>query len=99
MKLWYDLHERYQNDVDVNPMTKVIFYTKEVCPLCEEANALLDMFKHDYAFEIEERDIYTNDEWLEHYQLRIPVIEINGKQIDCEEMEFEALKAFLDENI
>lgn len=78
-------------------MTKVIFYTKEVCSLCEEAYALLNMFKRDYVFEIEERDIYTNDKWLEEYQLRIPVVEVNGKQIDCEEMSYEALKDILKE--
>ena len=78
-------------------MTKVIFYTKEICSLCEEAYALLNMFKQDYAFEIEERDIYTNDKWLEEYQLRIPVVEINGKQIDCEEMSYDALQDLIKE--
>lgn len=79
-------------------MTKIIFYTKEICSLCEEAYALLIMFKQDYAFEIEERDIYTNDKWLEEYQLRIPVVEVNGKQIDCEEMSYETLQVILEEN-
>ncbi len=79
-------------------MTKVIFYTKEICSLCEEAYALLNVFKHDYDFEIEERDIYTNDNWLEEYQLRIPVVEVNGKQIDCEEMSYEVLRDILEEN-
>lgn len=80
-------------------MTKVLFYTKEVCSLCEEAYVLLNMLKQDYAFEIEERDIYTNDKWLEEYQLRIPVVEVNGKQIDCGEMNYESLKDILDKNI
>lgn len=79
-------------------MTKVIFYTKEICPLCEEVYALLNIFKQDYSFEIEERDIYTNDEWLETYQLRIPVVEINGQQLDCEKMNYESLKKMLETN-
>lgn len=79
-------------------MANVIFYTKDVCSLCEEAYALLNMFKQDYVFEIEERNIYSNDKWLEEYQLRIPVVEVNGKQIDCEEMSYEALKNILKEN-
>lgn len=79
-------------------MRKVIFYTKEVCSLCEDALALLLMLRHDYPFELEERDIYTNDAWLEAYQLRIPIIEINGKQIDCEVMGYEAIKQILVEN-
>jgi len=80
-------------------MGKVIFYTKEVCSLCEDALALLLMFQHEYKFELEERDIHTNDEWLETYQLRIPVVEINGQQLDCEEMSYESLEQFLRENI
>lgn len=77
---------------------KVVFYTKEVCSLCEEALALLLMFKNDYPFELEERDIYTNDEWLETYQLKIPVIEVSGKQIDCEEISYGAIEQILAEN-
>jgi len=81
--------------MDVSIMTKVIFYTSEICSLCEEAYALLTMFKQAYSFEIEERDIYTNDQWLEEYQLRIPVVEINGKQIDCEEISYDMLENVL----
>lgn len=74
---------------------KVILYTKEVCSLCEDALALLLMFQNDYPFELEERDIHTNDDWLGDYQLRIPVIEVNGKQIDCEEIGYEAIEQIL----
>lgn len=80
-------------------MEKVIFYTKDVCSLCEEAYTLLMMFKQDFSFEIEKRDIYTNDKWLEEYQLRIPVIEINNEQIDCEGMGYETLKCLLEDNM
>lgn len=79
-------------------MKQVIFYTKEICSLCEEAEALLYMFQNDFPFEIETRDIYTNDDWLEEYQLLIPVIEINGQQINCEEMSFDALEQLLKDN-
>lgn len=80
-------------------MKQVIFYTKEVCSLCEDALALLLIFQREYNFKIEERDIYTNDEWLEKYHLRIPVVEINGQQIDCEEMSFDALERLFNETI
>lgn len=79
-------------------MMKVIFYTKNVCSLCDEALALLLMFRNDYPFELEERDIYTNDKWLETYQLKIPVIEINGEQIDCGEMSYESIENLLATN-
>lgn len=80
-------------------MTTVIFYTKENCSLCDDAISLLLMFQREYDFTVEERDIYTNDEWLEKYQIRIPVVDINGDQLDCEQMGYDALKNFLKENM
>ena len=73
-------------------MVKVYFYTKENCSLCEDAYALLMMFQNYYDFELVERDIYTNDEWLEHYQLLIPAIQINDTFIHCEQMSYETLE-------
>lgn len=73
----------------------VHFYTKENCSLCEEAYTLLKMFQHDYQFTIEKRDIYKNDDWLEKYQLLIPVIEIKDKLLTCEEMHYDKIEALL----
>jgi len=76
-------------------MQTVIFYTKENCPLCDQALTLLSTFQQDYAFEIECRDIHSNDEWLEKYQLIIPVIDINGDKLNCEQMNFPHIEAIL----
>ncbi len=80
-------------------MLKVIFYTKENCSLCEDASGLLSMLQHDYSFEIEERDIYTNDEWLEEYQLLIPYVKINRTTLDCEQLNMDTLEQAIIENI
>ncbi len=80
-------------------MKTVNFYTKEICSLCEEAEALLLMFQQDFSFNIEMRDIYTNDDWLEAYHLRIPVVEIGEEQIDCEEMNYDNLRRFLKQHM
>ncbi|WP_010098444.1 glutaredoxin family protein [Ornithinibacillus scapharcae] len=80
-------------------MEKIILYTKEVCSLCEDAEALLEMFQNDYEFEIEKRDIYTNDEWLEKYHLLIPVVEVSGIQLDCEHVDYFTIEKTLDENL
>lgn len=80
-------------------MKTVLFYTKETCSLCDEAAALLKMFQNDYAFKIEIRDIYTNDNWLEEFQLLIPVVEVDGHQLNCEEIGFDALNDFLNKHI
>jgi len=80
-------------------MQKVIFYTKEVCSLCDDAYALLKMFQREYPFEIEKRDIYTNDEWLEEYQLLIPFIQINDTTLNCEEINIVSLENAIKGNI
>lgn len=80
-------------------MQNVIFYTKENCSLCDDARTLLDLLKNDYSFQLEERDIYTNDEWLEAYQLMIPVVKISNITLDCEEISYETLETALKESI
>ena len=79
-------------------MQQVIFYTKEICSLCEEARALLEMYQRDYQFDIVERDIYTNDDWLEEYQLLIPFVQINETTLNCEELNIVSLEEVLKEN-
>ena len=80
-------------------MKIVKFYTKNVCALCDEAEALLQLFQRDYPFEIEKRDIYTNDIWLERFHLNIPVIEMNGDFLDCETLNYETLESFLKKHV
>ncbi|WP_339227395.1 glutaredoxin family protein [Oceanobacillus sp. FSL K6-2867] len=76
-------------------MQHVILYTKETCTLCDEAELLLSLFMEAHPFELERRDIYTNDEWLEKYHLEIPVIEINGRRLYGEGINFEAIERLL----
>lgn len=81
-------------------MLKILYYTKENCALCDEAYSLLLMLQDHYPFQIETRDIYTNDTWLEEYQLIIPVVQINKTFLDCKQMDLltieSTLKAALD---
>lgn len=54
---------------------KIVVYSKENCCLCDEAKDIL----RELQVEWEEVDIYKNEQWLERYQLMIPVIEIDGE--------------------
>lgn len=54
---------------------KIVLYSKENCCLCDEAKDIL----RELQVEWEEVDIYKNEQWLERYQLMIPVIEIDGE--------------------
>lgn len=80
-------------------MQKVVFYTRESCLLCEEALHLLKLFQTDYRFDIEVRDIETNDSWMEEYQLEIPVLEMNKKQLMGNKANFNEIMQFLEKNI
>ena len=80
-------------------MLQVYIYTKTHCPLCEDAKALLLLLQQDYPFDLEERDIYTNDAWLEAYQISIPVVEMNEKQLDATEINYNKLERMLKENM
>ncbi|MEW9675924.1 glutaredoxin family protein [Lentibacillus sp. L22] len=73
-------------------MINVIFYTKENCPLCENALALLKLLQQDYSFDIDTRDIYSNDNWLEKYQLLIPYVKIGAVELDCEQINLATLE-------
>lgn len=76
---------------------KVLFYTKENCLLCEEAYTLLKILQNQYPFEIEERDIYTNDEWLEEFQIMIPVIQIGEEMLTSNDIDLVKLDEIIRE--
>ncbi|XP_043105728.1 glutaredoxin-like protein C5orf63 homolog [Puntigrus tetrazona] len=52
---------------------------KEPCPLCDEAKAALEPYRH--RFELQEVDISLpeNRVWLDRYRLHIPVFHLNGE--------------------
>lgn len=59
----------------------VIMYTKTGCPLCEKAKQILVELQDEYAFHLQEVDIYQDDDLLEKYQLMIPVVVIDGEEV------------------
>lgn len=54
------------------------FYTREGCPLCEDAKRMLELAQEDYSFTWSEVDIEQDDAIHERYMLMIPVIEMDG---------------------
>ncbi len=61
---------------------KVTFFTKENCSLCDNGLTVLKMVQEDIPFEIEMVDIYKDDVLLEKYQVMIPVVSIDGEEVD-----------------
>lgn len=61
---------------------RVKFYSKDNCCLCDEGLAILHQIEKEIPLDIEIIDIYKDDELLEKYQIMIPVVEINGEEVD-----------------
>ena len=59
----------------------VTLFTRKGCHLCEKAKEVIDDLQKKIDFTYEECDIETKDKWTENYGLMIPVVLINGKEI------------------
>lgn len=76
-------------------MKKVILYIENNCSLCEDAKALLTIFKLDHEIDIEERNIKEKNEWLFLYQLKVPVIQIDQAEFFSDEINYERIEQAL----
>jgi glutaredoxin len=70
----------------------VTFYTKENCPLCEKGLKTLEKVQLETPLEIEVIDIYKDEELLEKYQIKIPVITVGEEEIDCGIISYDTLR-------
>ncbi|MRG84725.1 glutaredoxin family protein [Salinibacillus xinjiangensis] len=78
---------------------QVNFYTKQNCLLCDEAKSLLMVLQGEYEFELNELDIYEDEKLLEKYHLTIPVVEVNGEELDGAQMDLPHLQKLFDKNL
>ncbi len=76
-------------------VVKVQFFTKDNCPLCEDAELLMNMLQREWGFEMEVYDIYKDDTLLEKYQLMIPVVVVNGVEVDFGQVSKEKIENYL----
>lgn len=76
----------------------VIFYTRPVCPLCEEAKLMLQLVQEDIPFNLIERNIEEKDEWTEKYGLMIPVVEVDGEIVQYGQVDFYTISKRLQKN-
>jgi thiol-disulfide isomerase/thioredoxin len=74
---------------------KVVFYTKLHCPLCDEAHKLLQELQKEVPFQIQIVNIYEDDALIEKYGLMIPVIQVEGEEIDYGKISIEKIKKAL----
>ncbi|WP_237458418.1 glutaredoxin family protein [Pontibacillus yanchengensis] len=61
---------------------EIILYGKKDCHLCDDAKGLLRGLQEEFDFTVKELDIYADERLLERYQIMIPVVEIDGEEVD-----------------
>ena len=76
-------------------MKQVTLLSRPNCPLCEEAKQLLLLIKENQAFDLKEVNIYQDDALLEKYQLMIPVVQINGKDVEYGQIDMDVISKAL----
>ncbi|XP_041753421.1 glutaredoxin-like protein C5orf63 homolog isoform X1 [Coregonus clupeaformis] len=54
-------------------------YTKDPCPLCDEAKEVLEPYKHRYIFQQVDITLPENKVWWDRYKYDIPVFHLNGQ--------------------
>ncbi|MEQ6390524.1 glutaredoxin family protein [Bacillaceae bacterium S4-13-58] len=79
---------------------EVVVYTRSVCPLCEIVKDYLEILKLEVpSLEWKEVDIYQDDELLEEYQIRIPVVVYQDQVLAEGNVEYDFLKKKIFENM
>ena len=61
-------------------MIKLILLTGRDCPLCEEAELLLDNLKGEHLSFVK-TDVYSKREYLDKYWDKIPVLIYNNQEL------------------
>jgi len=73
-------------------MTTVILFGREGCCLCDDAREVLQRVRRRREFDLQERNIDSDDALLRAYLERIPVVTIDGVEafeLFVNESEFE----------
>lgn len=73
----------------------LVLYTRSRCPLCDKAKNIIMEIKEDWDFLYREVEIDQSDELTEKYGLMIPVVEVDGEELQYGQIDkmviFEAL--------
>jgi hypothetical protein len=71
----------------------ITLYAREGCHLCDQARAaILELVAGDERVELRELDIDSDDRLLAGYLERIPVVEVDGREVSELELDADALR-------
>lgn len=74
-------------------------YTRKGCHLCDKAKKILLELKETMNFQLEEIDIEQSDDLIEKYGLMIPVVVIDGKEVQYGQIDKQFISMYLSEKI
>jgi len=77
----------------------LILYSRSRCPLCDKAKNIIMELQAQLDFQFQLVDIEQSDELTEKYGLMIPVVEIDGEEIQYGQIDkFTIMEAFSEKN-
>ncbi|KAM7375647.1 hypothetical protein PAMP_005440 [Pampus punctatissimus] len=62
-----------------NSLPTLTLFTKDPCPLCDEAKEVLQPLRHRFVFQQVDISRPENREWFDRYRWDIPVFHLNGQ--------------------
>jgi predicted thioredoxin/glutaredoxin len=75
-------------------MAVIHYYSRKGCHLCEVMlEELLPLIRGRVALEL--RDIDSEPEWREKYDVRVPVVEFDGQIVSEYPLDYEAIREIL----
>jgi glutaredoxin len=88
--------------MEITTKPTITLYTRNGCHLCEKAIEIITSLREEFDFDYKECDIELSDEWTEKYGLMIPVVAINGKEVQFGHLDkmslFETLTEIKEQN-
>ena len=74
------LHNMTSDKQPIDPVARVVIYSRPGCHLCEEAKTVIEASGCRDEYTLEEINIESDPELLRRYHYDIPVITINGQE-------------------
>ncbi|XP_030248111.1 glutaredoxin-like protein C5orf63 homolog [Sparus aurata] len=62
-----------------NTLPTLTLFTKDPCPLCDEAKEVLEPFRHRFVLQQVDITVPENSVWFDRYRWDIPVFHLNGQ--------------------
>ncbi|CAL8322151.1 unnamed protein product [Lota lota] len=67
-----------QRSYSQKQLPTLTLYTKDPCPLCDDAKETLEPYKHRFLFQTVDITLPENKTWYNKYKYDIPVFHLNG---------------------